>query len=174
FSLVLAFFFTGGTLSGLKPGVLAAWSGKMFGAGSHGGFPIEYNTEFIITDNDGVTGYCTGLKEGFFDAYPVEPVGQVTNGFVVIEVCLGNPPFGFITADPEHGFHAAFFFGETKFLAATTAAALLWLNGNSLWHVLQCFCCRCLVSAGLGYQFGHSVFQLVQALPRNRRNLKDA
>src|SRR5699024_1942740 len=76
-------------------------------------------------------------------------------------------------ANAEHRFEAAFFFGEREFLGPSTATTVLRLNGYGLRDSFEGFGCFSVRLSGFIDEFGHRIFQLVEALAADRRDLKD-
>src|SRR5699024_11923377 len=74
----------------LQPRIGAAGAGA--GIADEGRFPIEDD----IADDDLIPGEGAGLEQPLFHPEGREPVGEVADRFVVLEVRLFDPPLGFI------------------------------------------------------------------------------
>ena len=54
-----------------------------------------------VAQRDRRTRFCTEPHELLFDAEPVQPVGEIADGLVVVELGLPDPPLGPLAADDE-------------------------------------------------------------------------
>src|SRR5690625_7748832 len=88
----------------------------MFGPGGHRWFPIKDHSGLIITDDHGISGARPGGEQCFFNTEPLKSVGKIPNGFIVVEVRLGNPAFWGLASDAKQWFEAAFLFVQRELL----------------------------------------------------------
>src|SRR5690606_1236493 len=103
----------GGRAGRLEPVVLTA-AAEHLRAGHHGRLPVEDDRVLLGADGHTVAGAGAGLHQRLFHAQAVEPVGEVADGLVVVEVGLPHPAFGLLPAHPEQRLAADLLAGDRE------------------------------------------------------------